>query len=330
MITKTLFDSYRGRNVYLYELANEKIKVGLIDFGAAIQYIKLNAPQGERDVCLGFDNVKDYIESGIFCGATIGRVANRIEGGAFTLGGREYKLPLNDGKNHLHGGAEGFDKRFYEVETGENSLTLSLISEDGDMGYGGELKLKVKFEITESSLRITYSAVSDRDTVWAPTCHAYFNFGEDIRETMLRINAKYYTPVNAGLVPTGEILPVKDTPFDFTSLKAIGRDIDAADEQLKFAGGYDHNFVLDGSLAAEVHSADGDTGLEVYTDMPGLQFYSGNFIKGNGKNGKLFPRDGFCLEPQFFPNAVNTENFKKPRLAAKTEISHYICYKFSV
>jgi aldose 1-epimerase len=334
MIKKELFDNYNGRQVNIYELSNDKIKVGIIDFGAAIQYIKLNLPTGERDVCLGFDNVAEYIKSGMYCGATIGRVANRIEGATFKLNGKTYNIPKNDGNNCNHGGTVGFDKKFYDVKEDVNEegdkLIFSLLSPDGDMGFAGNLNLDVQFSLTDTSLQILYAAKSDKETLFAPTCHIYFNLSGSgmIYDDLLKINADSFTPITPSLIPTGKIKSVKGTPFDFTKMKAIGCDINKQDEQLKYGNGYDHNFVLSGEDAATAKSADGLVELDLKTDLLGLQLYSGNFINGVGKNGVLVARQGFCLEPQFFPNAVNTPSFAKPILPANKVQKHYITYKF--
>ena len=330
MIEKKLFDTYQDREVYIYELANDKLKVGITDFGGAIQYLKVKTPKGYTDVCLGFDNVKDYLESGIYCGATIGRVANRIAKAKFSLNGKEYLLSANDNGNSLHGGELGFDKRFFNSAIIDDKLELSLLSPDGDMGYPGNLKLKVEFKMLDSGLEIKYTAESNEDTLWNPTCHTYFNLNGSgkIYDDILNINSSKYMPVDCNLIPTNEVSTVENTPFDFTKFKLIGKDIFSDNMQLKLAGGYDHNFVLNSEHAA---TAIGKSGirLDVYTDMPGLQFYSGSFVKGNGKNGELFPHDGFCLEPQYFPNAVNVSKFKTPLLKAGKIKRHYIRYLFS-
>ena len=331
MIEKKLFGIYRGREVYLYTLSNEKLRVGIIDLGAAIQFLEVSAPQGRRDVCLGFGGVEEYLQSGVYCGASIGRVANRIGGAAFNLNGKSYMLTANEGKNHLHGGAEGFDRHIFSVQEEGEGLTFSRYSRSGEEGYPGNLYFRAAFSLEGSALNINYTAKSDGDTLWAPTCHAYFNLngGGDTCGTMLKINADKYTPIDAELIPTGAIEDVSGTPFDFTSPKAIGKDIGAKCEQLSPAGGYDHNFVLNGEHAATAVGSESGIRLDVYTDMPGLQFYSGNFIRGNGKHGRLSPREGFCLEPQFFPNAINTEGFTPPILQKNTEKNLYISYRFS-
>lgn len=317
MITKILFDTYRGRDVYLYELSNEEIKVGIIDFGAAIQYIKLNTPNGWRNVCLGFDNVNDYIASGTYCGATVGRVANRIRNAEFVLNGRLVKLTPNEGKNHHHGGSEGFDKKFYEAEPEENSLKLSLVSADGEQGYTGNLRLEAVFKICGAALDITYSAVSDGDTVWGPTCHAYFNLGEgNVGGVLLKINADKFTPIDEELIPTGETAFVEGTPFDFRELKPLGRDINEDNVQLRLAGGYDHSFILGGGCAAEAMGVESGIALRLYTSLPCMQLYFGKVSRG------------FCLEPQFCPNAVNMSGFDKPILERNIKKTYSIRFEF--
>ena len=330
MIKKIYFDKFKDREVWLYELSNEKLKVGITDFGGAIQYIKVSTPSKDIDVCLGFNSIDEYLASGTYCGATIGRVANRIGGAKFSLNDNEYKLSVNDGNNTLHGGKFGFDKLFFDAVICGDTLTLSLESPDSDMGFPGNLKFKAEFSLNGGSLEIKYTAQCDKDTIWIPTCHAYFNLGDSkIYDSLLKINADRYTPIDGGLIPTGEIASVSGTPFDFTAFKQIGSDINADNEQLKLAGGYDHNFVLNGRHAATVMSEKSGITMDVFTDMPAMQFYSGNMIKGNGSHGKLYPRDGFCLEPQYCPNSANIAEFECPVLKAGETKKHYIHYIFS-
>lgn len=332
MIKKCLFDNYCGRDVWLYELSGEGIKVGITDFGAAVNYIKIAADGAERDVCIGFDDIESRLESATYCGATIGRVANRIGGGRFALNGREYDLPKNDNGNTLHGGTCGFDRKFFDAKVDGERLTLSLVSADGDMGFPGSLSLSVRFTLCGRALNIEYEATSDEDTVWAPTCHAYFDLdgGRNIADTLLKINADCFMPVNAQLIPQGGLKSVVGTPFDFTSYKRIGESIDADDEQLRRGGGYDHNFVLNGGHAASARCESSGIGLDVYTDMPGVQFYSGNMMKGKARGWELLPRQAFCLEPQFFPDAVNNAQYASPILKAGETKRHFIKYEFSL
>lgn len=330
MIEKRYFDSYGGQEVSIYILRRDGLEVGVTDFGAAVQYIKLIAPSGEKNICLGYPTIAERLASGTYCGATVGRVANRIADARFSLDGREYFLEANDGKNCNHGGKNGFDRRLFGADICGESLRMELFSPDGDQGFPANLRFCVEFALEDGGLTVSYTAQSDGATLWAPTCHTYFNLsgGGSSTDALLKINASAYTPVNASLIPEGDMVPVKNTPFDFTDFKPIGRDLDAEDKQLAYAGGYDHNFVLQGAHAAcAVHEGSGIK-LDVYTDMPGLQLYSGNFIRGTGVNGRLNPRDGFCLEPQFFPDAVNSADFAKPVLRGGTKASHFIRYKF--
>lgn len=334
MIERKPFDTYQGREVTLYVLRAGALEVGITDFGAAIQYFIVRTPRGTKDICLGYPTIEERIRSGTYCGATIGRVANRIGGAKFALNGQTISLVANEGNNCHHGGAHGFDEAFFETQIKGQTLIMTHVSQDGDQGFPGELKLSVSFTVNKNTLSVRYTAVSDKDTVWAPTCHAYFNLnGEDsgnVADTKLRINAQYITLCNAEHVSTGAVAKVGGTPFDFTSFKRLGDGIDGKDEQLTFCGGYDQNYVLAGSNAAVAMNEESGIILSLETDLPGLHFYSGNYIRGMGKHGQYFPRDGFCLEPQFFPNAVNIDKFLKPILRAGKKKNYYVNYKIDV
>ena len=325
---KKLYDKINGKEVYLYTIANGNLEVDICDMGARINAIRVNG----IDIALGFNTVKDYACSGTYAGATIGRVANRIAGGRFELNGTRYHLNTNDGKNHLHGGNEGFDKKQFTVLTcSDNSVTMQYISADGEENYPGTLKLTVKFTVQNNCLLIDFESVSDKDTLWCPTNHAYFNLdGEtsgDCRANLLRINADYYTPVDEGLIPTGEKRAVNGTPFDFNSLKQIDTDFNC--EHLQQTKGYDHNFILNGEHAAHVERSKTGIKMDVYTDMPCLQFYSGGQLNGcNGKTIKYDKWAGFCLEPQYCPNAINMNGFEKPVLKKDEIKKHYIKFTF--
>lgn len=309
-------------------LKNGNVETDIESVGARINALRVNGV----DIVLGFDSVEDYVKSCSCAGATIGRVANRIADGKFTLNGNEYKLNTNNGKNHLHGGNEGFDKKQFTVlEQTDNSVMMEYLSVDGEENYPGNLRFKVKFTIENNSLLMEYNAISDKDTLWCPTNHAYFNLdgvgNGDCLGNMLEINADCYTPVDDGLIPTGEKVAVKDTPFDFTKLKRIGENIGA--EQLKETLGYDHNYVLNGEHAAHAESIKTGIKMDVYTDMPCLQFYSGGQLNGvKGKSGIYNKHAGFCLEPQFCPNAINMQGFDKPLLEAREKKTYFIRYKF--
>ncbi|MCD8287103.1 MAG: galactose mutarotase [Clostridia bacterium] len=317
--------------MHLYTLSNDFLSVGIIDFGAAVQYLKIRTSEGEKDICLGFKSVKEYVSCGMYCGATVGRVANRIRGAQFTMNSTTYHLSKNQGQNHHHGGFEGFDRKFYSVSATEDGiLTMSLISPDGDEGYPGELHMSVQFSLEDGRLNILYIAISTKDTLWAPTSHIYFCLdGEKggVLDTTLTIYADSFTPCDADSIPTGEIRAVQGTPLDFTAPKRIGLDISKPCEQLEYGKGYDHNFVLNGSHAATA-TGKGGISLDIYTDMPGLQFYTGNYINAEGKYGHIGFRSGFALEPQFFPDAANVPAFQTPLLPANTPATHYISYEF--
>ena len=333
------FGEWRGKCANIYEISGPLLTVGISDIGAAVQYIKVNAPCGCVNVCPVFGGVGEWLQSGSYCGATIGRVANRIGGARFSLGGRVYNLSQNEGCNCHHGGAEGFDRKFFNVlppepqdSSGGNMLQLSLLSPDGDMGFPGALELNVTYKVSGNSLKITYTAVSDKDTLWAPTCHAYFNLNgtqnTSLGGNMLQINADSYTPVGKDMLPVGELQSVDGTPFDFRRPRDILEGLECSHPQLAAAGGFDHNFSLRGEHAARAYGVDSGIVLDVYTDMPGLHFYSGNFLKGKGPFGKILPRSAFALEAQFFPDAANIHAFKKPLLPAGIVQSHYIEYSF--
>lgn len=320
MITKTLFDNYNGKDVHLYTLANDGVSVGVLDFGATLNFIKLKTCGGEKNILIGYDCVQGYLDSHSYCGTTVGRVSNRIARAKFILDDKQYKVSANENGNCLHGGAEGFDKRFYDAEVKGDTLILSLISPDGDMGFPAELKFKVQFTLNGRELLITYSAVSDGTTLFAPTCHAYFNLndGGDVMDTLLQINAESYTPVDDHLIALGTKESVKGTPFDFTQPKRIGEDYARLGGKT-----YDHNFCLNGNHGATAQSLKSNITVDVYTDMPGVQLYVGCPAQTEHGGGH-----GFCLEPQFYPNAINVEKFLSPVLAANTPTEHFVKYHF--
>ncbi len=328
MVTKMSFGLAGGRQIYAYTLKGERLEVTVLNYGATIQSIKFDG----RELVLGYDVVDGYVMTNNYFGATIGRVANRIGGGSFTLGGRAFSLELNDGgKNYLHGGSRGYDKRVFYGEDNGEEVMFTLLSKDGDQGMPANLIMRVIYAIEGDALKITYTAEATGDTLWAPTNHSFFNFSgtpASVCGTRLRINAHRFTPIDKDSVPTGEIREVAGTPFDFTSFKEIGKDIFADDEQLRFAShGYDHNFVLDGERAATAES-DG-IGMDVCTDMPGLQFYTGNFLNDTRLRGGVYDaHSAFCLEPQYFPDAVNKDNFETPFVTRGRTYTHYIKYSF--
>lgn len=323
-----------GRDAHLYTVRRDDgFGIEVTDFGATI--VRLFAPDRHgnfSDVVLGFDSIEGYARpaGSPYFGSTIGRCGNRIAHGRFTLDGRPYALATNNAPGgipcHLHGGACGFDKVLWQAEpltSGDGpGLCLRYLSRDGEEGYPGNLDAAVEFTVTaDNAVRIDYTATTDQPTPVNLTNHSYFNLGgEGARSVLghvLTLNASRYTPVNAGLIPLGDLAQVENTPFDFRSPHTLGERIDRANEQLRFAGGYDHNFVLDGSdgtlaLAAIVLEPQSGRELEVLTTEPGVQLYSGNFLDGSliGKNGHAYGRrSGFCLETQHFPDSPNQPSF---------------------
>ena len=295
-------------------------------YGAALVSLKTPDRDGKfANIVLGFDSVDPYLAGVPYFGATVGRYANRIAHASFKLDGKEYGLPKNDGPNSLHGGTEGFDKRVWKAEAksqeGSSVLRLTLVSPAGDQGYPGKLTVHVTYRLEQDSLEIDFDAKSTAATPVNIVNHAYFNLTGDPTRTIvghtLKINAERFTPIDATLIPTGELRTVDGTPFDFRTVHSIGERIEAADEQLKFGRGYDHNWVLSRSTAQELETAatlsdpfSGRT-LEVRTTQPGIQLYSGNFLNGGESgHGTIFRyRTGLCLETQHFPDSPNQATF---------------------
>ncbi|MBD5132368.1 MAG: galactose mutarotase [Clostridiales bacterium] len=325
---RQFYDKINDRAVYLYTIGNGAIEVDICEVGARINALRVNGV----DIALGFNCIADYIKSGTYAGATIGRVANRIARGKFSLNGQEYNITRNERLNHLHGGV-GFDKKVFDVlSVDNNSIVLQYISEDGEDGYPGRLVLTVKFCIDNNSLSIEFNAISNKDTLWNPTNHIYFNLdGEnsgDCRDNLLLINSDKYTPTDNELIPTGEKAEAKG-PFDFSSLKRIGTDFDSA--ELKPTNGYDHNFILNSEHAAHVESKKTGIHMDVFTDMPCLQLYTGGAIKPcAGKSRRYDQWAGFCLEPQCCPNAINMKGFVIPILKTGEQKTRYIKYSFNI
>ncbi len=339
-----------GRSTQLYTFENESgASVSFTNLGAII--VSLNVPDKNGkldDVVFGFDKAAPYLDSSYF-GAVVGRYANRIEKGRFELNGETYQLATNNGENHLHGGNVGFDKLLWDgqvLETDQGpAVRFSIISPDADEGYPGEIYVAVTYRFTQDNeLVIDYLATAADDTIFNISQHSYFNLaGHDdgsILEHTLKINADFYTPVTKSLIPTGEILAVKGSPFDFTKAKPIGRDIKEKHQQLEFGGGFDHNWVLrrsefDGQLHTAAVLTDPDSGrqMTVITDQPALQFYSGNFLDGSttGKDGAKYQyRSGVALETQHYPDSPNHPHFPRTTLKAGDSFKSKTIYRFSV
>lgn len=335
-----------GINVDLYTFSIDTgFEVSITNFGGAITSIKTPGRGGQlADVVLGYDTLAEYVEHPRFLGALIGRHANRIALGKFSLNGVDYQLPQNNGVNHLHGG-RGFHKVVWAATPIQKEdvvgVNLKYLSPDGEDAYPGNLTVEVDYLVNNNNeLRIDYRATTDKDTIVNLTNHSYFNLAAagSILDHELMINAESFTPVTADLIPTGEVRAVEQTPLDFRSPVRIGDRINADYDQLKFTGGYDHNFVLRGSahelkLAARAHDPVSDRVMEVFTSQPGLQFYSGNFLDGSltGKGGVVYQKYGaFCLETQHFPDTPNHPNFPSTVLRAGEKYEQTAVFRFSI
>ncbi|MBC2839533.1 galactose mutarotase [Robiginitalea sp. SC105] len=337
-----------GREVTRYSLRNTSgMEIGVINLGGIItDWTAPDASGNYEDIVLGFDNLEPYLDGNPYFGALIGRYGNRIAGGSFSLDGQAYTLAKNNGENHLHGGVKGFDKVLWQAEPRQsdagNTLELTYRSPDGEEGYPGNLDVKVTYTLSEAGeLDILYEAKTDKPTVVNLTQHSYFNlsgdFSRPITDHMLTLQADAYLPVDAGLIPTGEIRPVAGTPFDFTQPKTIGAEIDADNPQISLGGGYDHCWILNGpdagfrKVATVTHPPSGRR-LEVFTDEPGVQFYTGNFLDGTlpAKGGGTYARrSGFCLETQHYPDSPNQEAFPSVRLDPGETYSSHTKFKLT-
>ena len=326
-VEKRIFGTCKcGKETFLYTISNHNgCRASVMNYGAILVSLLVPDRNGElRDIVLGFDRLEDYYDNNSFFGSTVGPNANRIAGASFTLEGRTYRLDPNDGPNNLHSHREqGYHKRYWEAAEAENGVTFSL-EDDQTMGFPGKKRLQVTYTLDDTNrLQIHYQGSSDKNTVINLTNHSYFNLeghgAGSIENHILELTASCFTPVAAGGIPTGEIRPVKDTPFDFRTPKRIGEEIHADCEQLRLTGGYDHNWVLQSvdegqgivRRFARVAAPSSGIAMSVYTDLPGVQFYAGNFIEEEiGKGGSVYrKRQGFCLETQYFPDSVNKPEF---------------------
>ena len=338
-----------GREVLIYTFQNSRnIKMRVMNYGAIIVSLETPDYQGKSaDIVLGFDNLRGYQANKPYLGAVIGRYANRIAHGEFTLNGTKYKLARNNGTNSLHGGVQGFDKVLWHSEPFEaphaRGVSFTYTSKDGEEGYPGSLQTKVTYTLNdEDELIIEYQATTDKATPINLTQHSYFNLAgegaKDVLQHVAMINADRFTVIDKDLIPTGELREVKRTPLDFTKPVAIGVHIDQKYDQLQFAGGYDHNFVLnkngpEPSFAARVTEPTSGRVVEVYTDQPGMQLYSGNFLDGTitGKHGHAYGRrSGFCLETQHFADSPNHPDFPSTILKPGETFHSKTIYKFSI
>lgn len=350
MVEKKLFGKLAdGTEVFSYTLRNTKgMEAKIITYGAAV--VSLTAPDKNgkyADVVLGYDDIDGYVTDKSYFGAIVGRYGNRIGKGKFKLDGKEYQLSINNGENHLHGGKGGFNKRVWTVVGSDAtpigaSISLKYVSQDGEEGYPGKVELTVAYNLmNDNELQINYTGTTDKTTILNPTHHSYFNLTADPNNTILnhelRIDAADFTPVDAGLITTGKFATVTNTPMDFHSAKKIGQDVNADFEQLKFGGGYDHNWVLNKHQekifkCADLYDPTSGRFMEVWTDQPGLQFYCGNFLDGTvkGKNGIMYQkRTGLCLEAQRFPDSPNKPDWPSAILTPDKVYRQTTIYKFS-
>lgn len=336
-----------GQIVYLFDIENNNgMKMTITNLGATLVNLWVPDKDGElRDVVLGYDKLDSYVENiRTYFGATIGRNANRIAEGFCIINNVEYPLYKNEGEKNHHSGPNGFQLRVWDmIEIDEvcNKITFQLISPDGDQGFPGKLYCKVSYELTnEGEIKITFVGNVDKDTIFNPTNHTYFNLnghhaGSILHHT-LNIQASMYTPVKEDLIPTGEFESVKNTPFDFLEDKELGLEIDIDNKQLKITNGYDHNFVLDKSKneLSYIGTLKGDKSkikMDVSTNLPGVHLYTGNFLDNElGKEGCYYQKgDGVCLETQYFPNAINQNNFDSPILKGGESREYITVFSFS-
>ena len=321
-----------GETVESWTLENEFLTAEVLTYGATLRRLVF----GGVDVVLGYDTLSEYERNDGYVGATVGRVCNRIGGASFGLNDKTYPLAKNDGENHLHGGVRGFDKYIWAAESLADGLRLHRRSPDGEEGYPGTLAESVTYRLAGKSLRIEYEAESDADTLCSLTNHSYFNLngGGTAMAHTLTLAAGTYLETSPGCLPTGRVLPVAGTPFDFRAAKAVGRDIDTAAEQLRLVNGYDHHFCVDGAglrRAAVLRGDSSGIAMTMDTTSPGVQLYSANWLsRRGGYNGAVYePRCAVCLEPQFPPDAVHHPGFPPPLLRRGEVYRHCTVYSFS-
>lgn len=344
MITNEEFKrGYESQNIELHTLSNKNgVICQLTNIGARIVSVWTPDKNGNlKDIIVGYDNANDFINNKNNFGATIGRYGNRIANAKFLLDSISYKLEANNGKNSLHGGFHGFHTKIWKGKIiDKNSISFTYLSPDMEEGFPGNLKVEVVYTLNdENALSIEYFAETDKKTVVNLTNHSYFNLagqgGGGVNNHLLHINADRYTPVDEGMIATGEIISIKNTPLDFTEFKEIGEDIESDHIQIQYGDGYDHNFVINQSsdinFAAKVIEPESERWMEVYTNEPGMQFYGGNFLNAIGKNGHVYkPRHALCLETQHYPDSPNKPNFPSTVLDIGDKYYSICIYKFGV
>lgn len=338
----------KGEVVHLVTVTNQNgMSMEVMDYGATL--VAVSAPDRDGrmdDILLGFDDVLDYEKSTAYHGATVGRNANRVDRAVFSINGKEYFMEKNEGENVCHSGPRSYSCRMWEMELleEENSVSFHLVSPNMDQGFPGNFEVTVIYTLTEdNAVKIHYQGKADQDTMVNMTNHSYFNLngqnsGKNVENHLVMLDAESFTPVREDLIPTGEIRPVEGTPMDFRTPKALGRDLHEDYEQLKIGSGYDHNFILnhyDGTIrkVAEIEEPESGRVMEVLTDLPAIQVYSGNYLPGGpaGKNGAVYvERSGLALETQYCPDAIHHENFLSPILKSGETYDTTTIYKFCV
>ena len=333
MIKVEHIDNFNGDNIYLFKMENELISVGILNYGGIIKYFNVKTPDGVKNIVFGINDVDEYLREGNYTSAIIGRVANRISNGEFTLNGKTYHITKNDGVHASHGGTEGFDKRIFDYAIEGDALTLKLVSPDGDQGFEGELTLLVKYKLNKDSLEVKFEAKSDKDTVFAPTYHPYFNLSdhnETIYDTLLKINSDTVALIDKDVFPTGELKSVRSSAFDFTAYKPLGEALFSNDEQIILCGGIDHCYKGNSTNVASAYDKKSKIKLDIFSNLEGVQLYTTNLCESISEDSRFFKHCAFCLEPEFFPNALNVDGFNKPVLSANETKTYYIEYKVSV
>ena len=331
---KRSFGKCKNREVFLYTLENGNIRFSVTDYGASL--VSLKVLSLERDVVEGYDCVEDYMHHDTYLGASIGRTANRIEKGRFTLNGKEYHIPINNNGNANHGGIHGFDQKIFETEVQKDRIIFSYVSEDGEEGYPGTLHVTVTYRLLDHGISIISSGTAEADTLFAYTNHSYFNLdeSEDAMDHELKIFTDRYALLDETCLTLDQMVPVNGTPFDFTVSKPLGRDIDQDDIQLKYGAGYDHHYPVDGEGMRTMAVLKGkDLIMTFSSDFPGFHLYTANWLNGAaGKKGHVYPRrSAVCLEAEYLPNAINYPDVTpKPIVKANETLTHEIRYEFSI
>lgn len=335
MVSVNKFGKNNGQDVYLLTISNGTMEAEFISFGATLRSLRVPDKNSNlTDVCLGYDSVEEYLSNDGYIGAAIGRHANRIAHSRFLLNGKEYILSANEGENQLHGGLEGFSHKLWSFACGENSVTFSLNSPDGDEGYPGNLHTEITYGLDGSTLSIDYRALSDADTVVNLTNHAYFNLSGHksgrIDSHILTVNADHYTPCGPGTIPTGGIAKVEGTALDMRSPTILGARLMLP--ELDATKGFDHNFALNSGHAARLYCSETGIAMDVFTSLEGMQIYSAGFLtRRKGKNGAIYSQhNALCLETQHFPDAINHRNFPSPILKTGEEYHEFTRFCFKV